>query len=210
MSGRARYGAAAALSVVAAAVVVAAVVGSGHGSSKWTDASRSGNGHVENGHYCDGCAPPLVFNGGPVADTSGSRGLTIIPIYWQPAGGGYAFPPGYVSTVSRYIADVAAASGGGQNVYSLVDEYYGKIAASRQSLRYRITAGRPIVDTEPFPAGRCRPAGSEYGICLTDAQLGRRARDQGEQPSDRARGPLPRLLPRRCGDDGLRRRNLGR
>jgi hypothetical protein len=171
VAGRGRYVGAAAFSVVVAAVVLAAVVGSGPGSSRWTGAALTGNGHVENGHYCDGCAPPLAYRGGPVVDTSGSSGLTIIPIYWQPAGGEYTFPPGYVSAVSGYIADVADASGASQNVYSLVGEYYGRTSTGRRNLRYLITAGEPILDTAPFPAGRCRPAGSEYGICLTDAQL---------------------------------------
>ncbi len=166
MVGHKRYGIAAALAAVTAVVVVAAVAGSGSGSAP--QVTRS---HAENAHYCDGCAPPLGFSGGPVVDTAGTKGFTITPIFWQPAGGEFGFPPGYVAAVSGYIADIAAASGGNQNVYSLLGEYYGKTAGGKRALRYRITAGKPIIDTTPLPADGCEPAGNEYGACLSDAQL---------------------------------------
>ena len=71
---------------------------------------------------CDGCAPPLKNHGGPVMGTRAHPGeITITPIYWKPAG--YSFPESYTSIVNTYIANVAAASGSDDNVYSVDTEY---------------------------------------------------------------------------------------
>ena len=58
---------------------------------------------------CDGCVPPLVYEGGPVLTEAG--GLTVTPIYWEPNGGQYKFPAGYEDIINGYITNVAAASG---------------------------------------------------------------------------------------------------
>ena len=126
---------------------------------------------VESGHYCDGCIPPLLYLGGPVVDTAGSAGLTVTPIYWLPQAGGFTFPAGYASAVNGYIDNLEAASGRADNVVSIATEYYGKTSAGRVNLRYRITAGTPIVDTTPYPASGCKLASDQYSVCLTDAQL---------------------------------------
>jgi hypothetical protein len=123
---------------------------------------------VESGHYCDGCTPPLLYQGGSVMDTSGSAGVTITPIYWAPAG--YTFPAGYVSAINGYIKNVAAASGRTDNVVSIASEYYGNTPAGKTYLRYRITAGAPVTDSTPYSAG-CRPSSGDYSVCLTDARI---------------------------------------
>jgi hypothetical protein len=59
---------------------------------------------------CSGCKPPLVYQGGPVMGTT-TAGVTVTPVFWQPSGGRYVFPPGYESIIDRFVANVAAASG---------------------------------------------------------------------------------------------------
>jgi len=126
---------------------------------------------AHNGHYCDGCSPPLVYSGGPVADTSGAAGLTITPVYWLPQGAGYTFPSGYAAALNGYASNLAAASGTRDNVLSIATEYYGATAAGKINLRYGIAAGTPIVDTDPFPPAGCELASSDYSTCLTDGQI---------------------------------------
>jgi hypothetical protein len=121
-----------------------------------------------NQHYCDGCKPPLVYLGGPVVNTSG-KGFTVTPVYWLPQG--YSLPTGYMSTINSYVANVAAASGRTDNVYSIASEYYAKTSSGRINLRYRIAAGKPVVDTNPFPPGRCELQERRDSVCISDGQL---------------------------------------
>jgi len=79
---------------------------------------------------------------------------TITPIYWKPAG--YSFPKSYMSIVNTYIANVAAASGSDDNVYSVDTEY--------SNIDYLVHAGRAIVDGADFPAG-CTPDPG-YKACI--------------------------------------------
>lgn len=122
-----------------------------------------------NSHYCDGCDPPLGYLGGPVADTTGDAGLTIRPIYWIPAAS-KPFNDGFVELTSRYITDIAAASGATDNVFSLMPQYFQKLGGATTFLRNRLTAGEPIIDTHPFPEGDCSPS-QAFTYCLTDDQL---------------------------------------
>lgn len=123
------------------------------------------------GHYCDGCTPPLVYLGGRVMDTTQDAGLTITPIYWEPADGRVTFPDGYERIINEYVANVAADSDSTSNVYSVDSEYYQDIGGTKTPIRYHFTAGTPIVDTAPFPASGCPLASSDYTACITDAQI---------------------------------------
>ncbi len=122
------------------------------------------------GHYCNGCTPPLIYSGGPVMDTSGPNGVTITPIYWIPDGSATPFPDDYQTIINGYVTDVAAASGSTDNVYSINAEYFQTTGGAQHAIAYQIKAGTPIVDTAPFPADGCTP-GKEYTGCITDAQL---------------------------------------
>ncbi|UTI66960.1 hypothetical protein NBH00_12300 [Paraconexibacter antarcticus] len=122
-----------------------------------------------NSHYCDGCDPPLTYAGGRVADTTGEAGLTIRPIYWIPAAS-RPFDKGYVELTSRYITDIAAASGATDNALSLTPQYFQKFPGAQTFLRNRYTAEPAIIDTHPFPEGDCGPS-EDYTYCLTDDQL---------------------------------------
>jgi hypothetical protein len=117
---------------------------------------------------CDGCVPPLAYQGGSVLTESG--GLTVIPIYWEPSGGQYHFPTGYQDLINRYISDVAAASGATSNVYSVATEYAQTVNGDKTAISYDIKAGPPLTDTGGLPSNGC-PVDSGFTACITDAQL---------------------------------------
>jgi hypothetical protein len=117
---------------------------------------------------CDGCVPPLAYQGGLVL--TGSGGLTVTPIYWEPNGGQYTFPSGYEDLINRYIADVAAASGSTNNVYSVATEYTQTVNGDKTTISYDIKAGTPVTDTSDLPSDGC-PVDSGLTACITDAQL---------------------------------------
>ena len=98
-----------------------------------------------------------------------SAGVTVTPIYWEP-GGKYTFSADYKSILDDFITNVAAASGTTSNVFSVSDEYSQTVNGTKSFVSYKIKAGTPIDDTDPFPADGCT-ADTGYTACLTDAQL---------------------------------------
>ncbi|CAN5551073.1 hypothetical protein BH10ACT2_BH10ACT2_13520 [soil metagenome] len=128
--------------------------------------------HADDGgmgeHTCDGCQPPLEYQGGRVMDTTGPDGVTITPIFWAPEG--YEFPDGYQDLIVRYIEDIAADSGATSNVYSHLPEYSILEGEFAQDLEYKLTAGATINDTNAYPESGCEPADG-FTDCITDAQL---------------------------------------
>ena len=92
--------------------------------------------------------------------TDTAAGLTVTPIFWQPVGGRYDFPPKYESIIDGYVQNVAAASGSEANVYSVDTEYYDVPTDVPTFVKYNIHAGGPVVDTDAFPptAVTLRPA----------------------------------------------------
>lgn len=119
--------------------------------------------------------PPLIWHGGAVMGTAETGPIVITPIFWSPAG--HSIGTRYSSLLTRYIHDVAAASGSTSNVFSILPEYFG----TDGSIRYKVRAGAPIIDTSPLPASACKLArkdrtaiyadGSGYNACLDDAQI---------------------------------------
>jgi hypothetical protein len=93
-------------------------------------------------------------------------GLVITPIFWEPSGGLYAFPPSYQSIVDGFMANLAAASGANNDVMSITTEYPG----SKAPLTYSIRTAPSVIDTDPFPSHGCAPA-SGYRACVTDDEL---------------------------------------
>ncbi len=119
---------------------------------------------------CASCTPPLLYSGGPVMATNGANGLTVTPIWWQPSGGRFRFPTFYVDLLDQYIHDVAASSGGNDNIYSILTEYYDKSGGVKTYVTYKMTAGTPLQDTDAFPTNGCQPAPG-FSACITDAQI---------------------------------------
>ena len=121
-------------------------------------------------HYCDGCTPPLTYQGGPVLDTDSATGLTVTPIYWAPSGSPDQFPASYESIINGYVVNIAAASGQTTNVYSVDGEYYQENAGAKQYVNYDFKAGKAIVDTDTLPANGCKPTAGNTA-CITDQQI---------------------------------------
>jgi hypothetical protein len=121
-------------------------------------------------HYCDGCTPPLTYQGGPVLDTNGATGLTVTPVYWAPSGTAYQIPADYESIINGYVVNIAAASGQNTDVYSVDNEYYQETAGAKQYVNYDLKAGKAIIDTDPLPASGCKATGGNTA-CITDQQL---------------------------------------
>jgi hypothetical protein len=119
--------------------------------------------------------PPLLFHGGDVMSTRETGPLVIVPIFWHAPG--FSFVPGYEQLIQTYIHDVSAASFQTSNVYSVLNEYYGR----NGSVRYLFLAGQTIDDTNALPANGCTVEnvdksliyadGTGYKACLDDAQL---------------------------------------
>jgi hypothetical protein len=128
---------------------------------------------------CPGCNPPLLFTrGSPVM--GGRTGtppgnITITPVYWAPAG--HAFNASYKSIINTYIANVAAASGRTDNVFSIATQYYQQALPAGSffpHIQYVITAGAEVDDTTPYPAQNLGPgctATSPNTDCIDDAAL---------------------------------------
>ena len=133
-------------------------------------AGRAGPGREIEPAVCSGCVPPLNYGGGPVMAERARAGVVVVPIYWTPRGGKLAFPPGFENTVNRFIANVAAASGRSDNVFSVATEYYGEEFGVRSQVRYAMQARPAVIDTDAFPRNGCNPARG-FTVCITDAQL---------------------------------------
>jgi PKD repeat protein len=98
------------------------------------------------------------YNGGPVMPSN-----TNYAVYWDPAGApGYAAD--YKSGLDQYFTDLAADSGGVENVDSIAAQYDD---AAGQNAAYASHFAGGLIDTDPYPQSGCAAA----SICLTDAQL---------------------------------------
>jgi hypothetical protein len=160
----------AAIASQAATASPASAVSAVRASNPDPSPSKAPGQTVADGHYCDGCKPPLIYSGGWVLDTSGDAGVIVTPIYWA-APNAQAIPAGYQQGINTYVADVAADSGTDGNVYSVATEYYEKEDDGTKGwLDYRITAGTPVIDTAPLPASGCKVARTADS-CITDKQI---------------------------------------
>lgn len=94
-------------------------------------------------------------------------------IFWQPAGSGLTFEPGYRALIETFMSNVAAASHSTTNVYGLTGQYRDSRGPAAYSSRY----GGAVTVTDPLPPNNsCTepPAtGPGWSVCLTDAQLQR-------------------------------------
>ena len=107
----------------------------------------------------------LPYGGGQVLHSNRTHA-----IFWEPAGSGLAFEPGYESLIETFLVDVAADSHRTSNVYGLSGQY----ADAGGPAAYDSTYGGAVVANDPLPANGCtEPAmtGPGWTLCLTDAQL---------------------------------------
>ena len=121
---------------------------------------------------CDGCQPPLLYEGGPVMGTAATPGeVTVYPIYWAPPG--TTFDPSYPALIDGYLKNVAAASGTKSNVYSVGTEYYQTVNGQNQNIQYLVHAGQEIDATDAPLASdtTCDVTDGVSTVCVTDAQM---------------------------------------
>jgi hypothetical protein len=140
--------------------------------------TRSGCQAVDTGRIAGDAAsgtPPLVWHGGPMMGTLSTGRLVITPIFWSPIG--HPMTGAYRTLIKTYLLNVAQASGSTNDVFSVATEYSG----SNGRIRYRITRGAAINDTDPLPANGCKLLTADksgiyadntgYNACLDDAQV---------------------------------------
>lgn len=108
----------------------------------------------------------LPYGGGPVLHSNRTH-----LIFWDPAGSGLSFDPGYVSLIETFLIDVADASHSTTNLYALSGQY----TDSSGPAAYDSTYGGALVATDPLPPNGCTEPASTgppgWTVCLTDAQL---------------------------------------
>ena len=75
------------------------------------------------------------------------------------------FDSSYETLINRYFTDVAADSGGPNNVYSAATQY----TDGSGNVQYQSTFAGAFVDHDPLPANGCDDLADAY--CLTDLQL---------------------------------------
>lgn len=103
----------------------------------------------------------LTYHGGPVM-----RINKTYLIYWIPSG--YSVSANYKTLIDRFFGDVASDSGGTQNVYSVLNQYYDTTGP----IAYQSSLGGSAIDTDPFPAAvDCNPYIVGLTRCLSDAQI---------------------------------------
>jgi hypothetical protein len=90
-------------------------------------------------------------------------------IFWQPAGSGLVFDPGYEALMERFLAQVAADSRNPTVEYGLTGQYRDSAGPAAYVSVY---AGA-VVASDPLPANGCiePPTGPGWTVCLSDAQL---------------------------------------
>jgi hypothetical protein len=112
----------------------------------------------------------LEYHGGPVMLSSHTY-----TIFWEPTtcgGSPCSVEAGYNAGINKYFADAAADSGGTQNVYSTLNQYYEIKGGQKKHVQYAQTFAGSTVDTTAFPASGCsfQFAGTS-SVCLTDKQI---------------------------------------
>jgi hypothetical protein len=150
--------------VVVAAVAVLIAVAPAAAQAKFIDVTADVPTGAHSHIVPNQKAPMLPYNGGPVINSNRTH-----PIFWEPAGSGLTFDPGYESLIETFLIDVAADSHKTTNVYSLSGQY----TDSNGPAAYDSTYGGAVLDNDPLPANGCaEPAtGPAWAACLTDVQL---------------------------------------
>jgi len=122
------------------------------------------NAHVAV-HHPRAHAANLPYGGGPVLHSNRAH-----LIFWQPAGSGMSFDPGYQGLIELFLRRVGADSHTPRNVYGLTGQY----TDAQGPAAYASSYGGATVDTGRLPHSDCvEPpvTGPGWTVCLTDKQL---------------------------------------
>lgn len=107
----------------------------------------------------------LLYHGGPVLHSEAPY-----LIYWTPAG--HTISGSNQTVLNQYMSDVAADSGGSDNVYAVLTQYNDTTGAAAYSQTFG--SSQAIQDTHAYPAasknGGC-PLATGITACVTDGQL---------------------------------------
>jgi len=79
--------------------------------------------------------------------TASAGPLVVVPIFWNPTA--YPMSSAYKNIILSYLGDVAKKSGQTQNVFSILNEYYG----NNGQIKYNVQVGPVINDTNPITSG---------------------------------------------------------
>jgi PKD domain len=107
----------------------------------------------------------LPYNGGDVLHSNRTH-----LIFWQPAGSGLTFDPGYIAAIEQFMKRVAADSHRTTNVYSVSGQYYD----TRGRAAYASTYAGAVLATDRLPRNGCHEpllTSPGWGVCMTDDQL---------------------------------------
>jgi hypothetical protein len=91
-------------------------------------------------------------------------------LFWDPAGAGLSFDPGYIELFDQFLQDVSADSHLTTNVFSITGQYRDSTGPAA----YSIGVVPSQVITDPLPSSGCTEPtanGPGWSDCLTDAQL---------------------------------------
>jgi hypothetical protein len=115
-------------------------------------------------------------------NSSGTVNLRVVA--WAPNGTSSftSTDPSYFTTVlTKFVTDIASASGGTGNVFGIMPEYSQTLFGVTTKIKYSLAIGSgSFVDTTPYPAtGQCTaqngpandPLQNNYTACLTQAQV---------------------------------------
>jgi hypothetical protein len=99
----------------------------------------------------------VQYHGGPLMPSN-----TNYTLYWAPPKSP-SYPSEYQTGVNKFFGDLAADSGGLENVDSVLIQYEG----GGQKPSYDSHFGGQLIDEDPYPPNGCTAA----TICLTDEQI---------------------------------------
>jgi hypothetical protein len=140
------------------------------GSGARVRTSGAGGLGAGSGAAARAAAPPKAhlanvgYGGGPVLNSNRTH-----LIFWQPAGSGLSFDPGYEALIERFLGDVAADSHLQTNVNSISGQYTDASGPAA----YDSTFGGAVVATDPLPASDCvlPVTGPAWSDCVVDQDL---------------------------------------
>jgi hypothetical protein len=105
---------------------------------------------------------PEVYHAGSVM--RGASGVTVHTIFWAPSG--FEFHAGYKALIHQFFTDVASASGGTANVFSVLPQF----ADGAGPGQYKVKTDSIDV-SDQFPAGDQCASANGVPTCLTDHQV---------------------------------------
>ncbi len=107
----------------------------------------------------------LTYHGGPV-----QHNMVEYFIYWDPSNFSGHYPAPFEAGMTTWLNDLAAASGTSGNVFAVANQYFDTASGPSNYIGYSITAGPPIVATDPLPANDCTDSGFSHCIIQPDLQ----------------------------------------